>query len=119
MSFETAAVIGTGMMGPGIALTLTLGGVRSTILGRTPESAAAGLERAHAQARVLLGNELVAAERIFLNCPRYLHRMELAEYSSYAPRAGHTPPVPDWKLRPEYREHLPGRDMTQLAAEGR
>ena len=52
------------MMGPGIALTLALGGVRSTILGRTAESAAAGLERAHAQARVLLENELVAAERI-------------------------------------------------------
>ena len=60
----------------------------------------------------------VAAERIFLNCPRYLHRMELAEYSAYAPRAGHTPPVPDWKLRPEYREHLPARDMAQLAADG-
>jgi predicted pyridoxine 5'-phosphate oxidase superfamily flavin-nucleotide-binding protein len=28
----------------------------------------------------------VQAERIFLNCPRYLHRMELAEYSKYAPR---------------------------------
>ena len=44
--FRTAAVIGTGMMGPGIALTLALGGVRSTILGRTAESAAAGLEQA-------------------------------------------------------------------------
>jgi 3-hydroxybutyryl-CoA dehydrogenase len=52
------------MMGPGIALTLTLGGVRSTILGRTAESAAAGLERAHTQARVLLDNELVGPERI-------------------------------------------------------
>ena len=30
----------------------------------------------------------VQAERIFLNCPRYLHRMELAEYSAYAPGAG-------------------------------
>ena len=56
----------------------------------------------------------VAAERIFLNCPRYLHRMELAEYSKYAPRDGHTPPVPDWKLRPEYREHLPARDLAAL-----
>jgi predicted pyridoxine 5'-phosphate oxidase superfamily flavin-nucleotide-binding protein len=61
----------------------------------------------------------VAAERIFLNCPRYLHRMELQEYSAYAPRAGHEPPVPDWKLRPEYRDHLPERDRAALAAEGR
>jgi hypothetical protein len=52
-----------------------------------------------------------AAERIFLNCPRYLHRMELAECSTYAPRAGHTPPVPDWKRRPEYRDYLPNRDL--------
>ena len=56
----------------------------------------------------------VQAERIFLNCPRYLHRMELAEYSAYAPGAGEEPPVPDWKLRPEYREHLPKRDLAAL-----
>jgi predicted pyridoxine 5'-phosphate oxidase superfamily flavin-nucleotide-binding protein len=70
----------------------------------------------------LTGAQLVVrvqAQRIFLNCPRYLHRMELREYSAYAPRAGHTPPVPDWKLRPEYREHLPARDMAQLSSEGR
>ena len=53
----------------------------------------------------------VQAERIFLNCPRYLHHMELREYSTYAPRAGHTPPVPDWKRRPEYRPHLPARHL--------
>src|SRR4051794_9133825 len=52
------------MMGPGIALTLTLGGVRATILGRSAESAAAGLARAHVQARVLLDHELVPADRI-------------------------------------------------------
>jgi predicted pyridoxine 5'-phosphate oxidase superfamily flavin-nucleotide-binding protein len=56
----------------------------------------------------------VQAQRIFLNCPRYLHRMELREYSAYAPRAGHTPPVPDWKLRPEYRDALPARDLAAL-----
>ena len=53
----------------------------------------------------------VQAQRIFDNCPRYLHRLELAEYSVYAPRAGHTPPVPDWKRRPEYRDALPARDL--------
>ena len=60
----------------------------------------------------------VQAERILLNCPRYLHRMELAEYSHYAPRADHEPPVPDWKLRPEYREALPERDRAALDARG-
>jgi predicted pyridoxine 5'-phosphate oxidase superfamily flavin-nucleotide-binding protein len=53
----------------------------------------------------------VQAERIFFNCPRYVHRMELEEYSDYTPRAGHTPPVPDWKRRPEYRDALPARDL--------
>jgi len=59
--FTTAAVIGTGMMGPGIALTLAMGGLRSTILGRTGESAARGLEKARAQARLLAENELAGA----------------------------------------------------------
>jgi 3-hydroxybutyryl-CoA dehydrogenase len=59
--FTTAAVIGTGMMGPGIALTLAMGGVRCTILGRTGESAARGLEKARAQARLLAENSLAGA----------------------------------------------------------
>src|SRR3979411_1888153 len=51
--FQTAAVIGTGMMGPGIAGTLALGGVRSTILSRTEEGAIKGLEAARRQIRLL------------------------------------------------------------------
>ncbi|MEA2289511.1 MAG: uncharacterized protein QOD55_1508 [Solirubrobacteraceae bacterium] len=53
----------------------------------------------------------VEAERIFFNCPRYVHHVEIVEYSDYTPRAGHTPPVPEWKRRPEYREALPARDL--------
>jgi hypothetical protein len=49
----------------------------------------------------------VRAERIFSNCPRYIHRMQLVEPSVYAPRAGHRPPVPDWKREPDFRDHLP------------
>src|SRR5581483_2867158 len=59
--FQSATVIGTGMMGPGIALTLALGGLRSTLLSRTPEGAAAGLEKARTQADVLVANGLAAA----------------------------------------------------------
>jgi 3-hydroxybutyryl-CoA dehydrogenase len=61
---ETAAVIGTGMMGPGIALTLALGGVRATIISRSAANAAAGLDKALAQAAVLAENELAAPEQI-------------------------------------------------------
>ncbi|MEO8460847.1 MAG: pyridoxamine 5'-phosphate oxidase family protein [Dokdonella sp.] len=49
----------------------------------------------------------VQAEAIFPNCPRYVHRMQLVETSAYAPRAGHVPPIPGWKQRPEFREVLP------------
>jgi 3-hydroxybutyryl-CoA dehydrogenase len=49
-------------MGPGIALSLALGGVRSTILSRTAEGAAAGLAKARAQAVALADNGLAAAD---------------------------------------------------------
>ncbi|MBM3786872.1 MAG: 3-hydroxyacyl-CoA dehydrogenase family protein [Acidobacteria bacterium] len=56
--FAKAAVIGTGMMGPGIAMTLALGGVEPVILGRTEESAAKGLEYAHRALELLRANGL-------------------------------------------------------------
>jgi len=56
----TAAVIGTGVMGPGIALTLALGGVRTTILSRTADGAAAGVEKARGLAQVLAGAGLAS-----------------------------------------------------------
>jgi predicted pyridoxine 5'-phosphate oxidase superfamily flavin-nucleotide-binding protein len=49
----------------------------------------------------------VKAERIFPNCPRYIHKMQVVEHSVYAPAIGHTPPVPDWKKMPVFKEHLP------------
>lgn len=52
----------------------------------------------------------VQAEAIFPNCPRYVHRMQLVEESPYAPCEGHTPPVPEWKTRPVFREVLPPGD---------
>src|SRR5215831_5993377 len=61
--FQTAAVIGTGMMGPGIAGTLALGGVHATILSRTEEGAARGLESARRQLRLLEENGLIEADR--------------------------------------------------------
>jgi len=39
----------------------------------------------------------LTAERIFPNCPRYIHRMALVERSPYVPRAGVPTPVPEWK----------------------
>ena len=39
----------------------------------------------------------VAVERVFPNCPRYIHRMELVEPSRFVPQPGQPTPVPDWK----------------------
>jgi len=52
----------------------------------------------------------VTAERIFPNCPRYIHRMQLVEHSAYAPRPQYTPPVPAWKTFEVFRDALPARD---------
>jgi predicted pyridoxine 5'-phosphate oxidase superfamily flavin-nucleotide-binding protein len=39
----------------------------------------------------------VHATEVFPNCPRYIHRMELVERSSFVPRPGRETPIPDWK----------------------
>jgi len=62
--FSQAAVIGTGMMGPGIALTLALGGTRATILSRTGEGAAKGLAAARTRGGVLSSNGILPAAEI-------------------------------------------------------
>ena len=62
--------------------------------------------------REMPGAQLIArftADRIFPNCPRYVHRLALVELSPHAPRAGHTPPVTAWKEDPNFRDHLPRR----------
>lgn len=62
--FEKAAVIGTGMMGPGIALTLATGGVEAWIVGRTAESAEKGHDNARTLASLLVDNGLLSSKVI-------------------------------------------------------
>jgi uncharacterized protein len=50
------------------------------------------------------------AENIFPACPRYIHKMQLVEYSMYAPRPDYAPPVPAWKTFEAFRDALPARD---------
>ena len=52
----------------------------------------------------------VRAAKIFPNCPRYIHTMQLVEHSAHAPRPQYTPPVPDWKTEDDFRDALPARD---------
>ena len=49
----------------------------------------------------------VRAERIFPNCPRYIHRAASSEASSYVPRPGSTPPEPKWKSMEMFADALP------------
>jgi predicted pyridoxine 5'-phosphate oxidase superfamily flavin-nucleotide-binding protein len=66
----------------------------------------------------LVGAQLVVrvqVEAAFPNCPRYMHRMQVVEESPYAPCEGHTPPVPEWKTRPVFREVLPPTDPAATA----
>ncbi|HZV54251.1 MAG TPA: pyridoxamine 5'-phosphate oxidase family protein [Rhodocyclaceae bacterium] len=55
----------------------------------------------------------MTADRIFPACPRYIHKMQLVEYSRYAPRADYQPPVPEWKTFDEFRDALPARDLVE------
>jgi len=55
----------------------------------------------------------VRAARIFPNCPRYVHRMTIAESSPYVPRAEYTPPVPKWKRFEMFCDVLPPNDTAR------
>jgi uncharacterized protein len=76
--------------------------------------------RVHGQARLCFDDPLlagmpggqllvrVAVERVFPNCPRYIHTMERTAPSPYVPRAGQEPPVPGWKKDERFADVLPG-----------
>ena len=57
----------------------------------------------------------VSVTEVFPNCPRYIHRMALAERSPYVPRERCEPPAPDWKRRPWARDVLPAGDPAEGA----
>ena len=59
--FGSAAVLGTGMMGPGIALTLALGGLPTTLVSRTLQGAENGLAKARWLGAGLASSGLAAA----------------------------------------------------------
>ena len=51
----------------------------------------------------------VRVDRIFPNCPRYIHSMKRVADSDHAPREGHTPPDAAWKRFEIFRDVLPRR----------
>lgn len=67
---------------------------------------AASLARHHGAQLVVR----VQAQRIFPNCPRYIHTGIGGVISPDVPRPGHEPPAAAWKSMPGLAEVLPGRD---------
>jgi uncharacterized protein len=52
----------------------------------------------------------VRAERIYPNCPRYIHHYQLVERSRFVPHSGQATPVPGWKQTDWARDVLPAGD---------
>jgi uncharacterized protein len=57
----------------------------------------------------------VAVEKVFPNCPRYIHRMKLEERSEFVPREGCETPIPGWKQAPWARDVLAEGDPARQA----
>ena len=72
--------------------------------------------------REFVGAQLVVrvrATHIFPNCPRYIHRMQLAESSPYVPRPGIEPPLPAWKSFDLFKDVLPGTQRGSGSGDGK
>lgn len=60
----------------------------------------------------------VRAERIFPNCPRYVHHLKMVQPSVYAPGQAHEPPEPDWKRMDVFRDALPRKEANEQRSPG-
>jgi predicted pyridoxine 5'-phosphate oxidase superfamily flavin-nucleotide-binding protein len=52
----------------------------------------------------------VAVSRVFPNCPRYVHKYQRVERSTFVPKAGCETPVPNWKRNDWATDVLPEKD---------
>jgi 3-hydroxybutyryl-CoA dehydrogenase len=64
MNIEKVAVIGTGMMGPGIAAVIALAGFDVTLIGERPDWAEDGVKKAHAVMDQLFNSDLTTASAV-------------------------------------------------------
>ena len=60
----------------------------------------------------------VAVQEIFINCPRYIHRMTALEPSKYTPSASGEAPIPQWKRIDAVQDVLPPKDQGSAHALG-
>ena len=64
MKIEKVAVIGAGMMGPGIAAVIALAGFDVTLIGKRPDRVEDGMKKAHAVMDQLLNSDLTTASAV-------------------------------------------------------
>jgi len=57
----------------------------------------------------------VRAERIYPNCPRYIHKYRLVERSAFVPRPAVPTPIPGWKQSDWASDVLPAGDPARRA----
>lgn len=57
----------------------------------------------------------VQADRVYPNCPRYIHKYTLVERSAFVPRVGAATPVPGWKRTEWASDVLPAGDPARKA----
>lgn len=55
---------------------------------------------------------------VFVNCPRYIHRMQRVETSKYVPQAGSVAPAPQWKRIDAVQDVLPPCDAGLAEKQG-
>lgn len=60
----------------------------------------------------------VAVERIWLNCPRYVHKRVKVADSKYVPQAHCETPIPAWKRIDFVQDNLPQRDQGKAINQG-
>ena len=61
----------------------------------------------------------VRVRQVFPNCPRYIHKMQLVERSSFVPQAEVATPVPGWKNSEWVSDVLPADDPAALVRRNR
>jgi predicted pyridoxine 5'-phosphate oxidase superfamily flavin-nucleotide-binding protein len=60
----------------------------------------------------------VRAERIFDNCPRYLHEIEFKSYSRYVPRPDHEVPIPGLEAQPRIPRRATSKGLARFGRSG-
>lgn len=88
---------------------------RIRLQGRAEVSAEDPLLGSYPEAQLLVRVEV---SKIWINCPRYIHRYRRVGSSKNVPRAGRATPLADWKRIDGLQDVLPPRDRGRAEAEG-